>query len=543
MQLTGNEFLLVNTGSLTQKMQIKDLATVNDSGDYLIPKELGNLNDVEVGGVTENQALVYKGGKWVPGDAVGSFVSLKGSSTISEADDGTKAQLSLMDTAAGTTAVQLNGEIGVNSMFNNPIVYGANVGLNKTDFDALGNARLIPNIQYILDTKLGDLADVTGGASPADDGKFLKFTGAAYTLEDLTGTDIGLPDGGADGEFLEWDNTDGEWKAKALRIAGESTDANALPGGVIIGPGLDIDGNGILTAEISGALILRGTCSLIADWDDSSNTGVKEREDNGDLATGDVFVNKEPNAAGAVTDIAWEQLGGTYIPAAAGGELVAYYDNTGSIGGKRGWLVVGNASTVILNDYIKNDGSVSMEAPLNFDDIVGGTGTNTTIGPVASVINNVLHVDEVSGIELGVSDATHGITVNPDGSSVIVGEDAVLKYIHVVDPADDPKLVVNKAYVDGELTGFVKREGDNVYGDLLFSASIDGATNSGIQPADGTFYASRIVAGNNVFGSLADGKSHILTDLVIGVGGCTDTLEVNSLSTFKCDSVFQDAEY
>lgn len=99
------------------------------------------------------------------------------------------------------------------------------------------------------------------------------------------------------------------------------TSSGTVLGGVKVGANLAIDGNGVLSANLPGALIYKGTIAPSA----TAPSGP---------SSGDVWL---ANAAGTLTDASWGTLTGTSVNA---GDMLIYagtaWDHVGSSGGSGG---------------------------------------------------------------------------------------------------------------------------------------------------------------------------------------------------------------
>lgn len=99
------------------------------------------------------------------------------------------------------------------------------------------------------------------------------------------------------------------------------TSSGTVLGGVKVGANLAIDGNGVLSANLPGALIYKGTIAPSA----AAPSGP---------SSGDVWL---ANAAGTLTDASWGTLTGTSVNA---GDMLIYagtaWDHVGSSGGSGG---------------------------------------------------------------------------------------------------------------------------------------------------------------------------------------------------------------
>ena len=149
------------------------------------------------------------------------------------------------------------------------------------------------------------------------------------------------------------------------------TAAAGTLGGVKVGANLAIDSGGILSANLPGALIYKGTTNL---------TGTAP----GTKAAGDVYVN---NTAGAI-DSSWNGLSGT----ATVGEMVLY-DGTK-------WDIVGNGGAAGVTK-VTGTAPVVIGGTAQQPDVTVSTATTTTAGLLSAADKTKL-----DGIATGAATGT-----------------------------------------------------------------------------------------------------------------------------------------
>lgn len=149
------------------------------------------------------------------------------------------------------------------------------------------------------------------------------------------------------------------------------TSSGTVLGGVKVGANLAIDGNGVLSANLPGALIYKGTIAPTA----AAPSGP---------SSGDVYLT---TAAGTLTDASWGTLTGTSVNA---GDMLIYagtaWDHVGSSGGSSGVTsVTGTAPIAVTGTAAAPvvgiaDASDSAKGAVQLADAAAiTTGTSTTL--------------------------------------------------------------------------------------------------------------------------------------------------------------------
>ena len=526
------DLLLVSRGDDLYKSQVTSLKDyISDS--LTLPKVLDDLEDVSIPDATalnDGDILTWDStGNWVAGENVSSYLRTDGGNTFTGpghfvVGDASNYILKVPSLPSG-------GNPPEQMLVNTWIYLGKDPALPRQAV----HKKYVDDLVGALE--LSSLSDVDSSLSPTN-GDFLQYNDVTSVWETgtLTLADLGLPDGTAIGDILVWDGA--TWDTTSFPIASDS-----VLGGIKVGTGLEIDTDGVLSTNISGALVFKGTCDITVSLASQPDGAIVT----GDLSVGDTFIN---TALTGTTDTSWTGIT-AYVP--EGQEMVTW---TGSE-----WVISGRITSVNLNEFVRTSGdrmtgSLSISGHDVGSDDVGlviedSDGVNVTqlLGDEVVLFKNAIHIgyedgdkskgqvtyiqhyDRAGNIQYGATFKDF-VTTFHGANQVYINHkvrDLLDGGVHP-DSNQRNKLAINYEFLKSEglvsdaadWTGFVAKSGDEMTGPLLLKK--DASDSIALDPNTLRTSTKYLTVGD--FGNNTSGNSYIHTNLSVQGPKYTNTSEL-----------------